>query len=459
MSTTVKNETHLATDGNAATAPGTALTGWTCDEITPELCPLTVQEGNVTVVVHDDDFSGDANSGSSSSSGRSTTVSIHYWHYTRADIPTADGVPIVVLHGGPGWAHNYLLPLKQQACRGRDVYFFDSAGCGKSAFGVDGDDNNEVPLWLSDPDYYKHTELPALLQQWGLNEFHLFGNAFGGMVALLYTLEFQASVNIASVILSSTPASTQSLYDNMWNPNQGSVARLPPVVLDRLQKLIKEEAYNNGRDDDDDDDENDDSRREYASIAMGVFRDSIVRTHPFPGCLLESSRVANPTIQSAVFGPAHDFVCQAGTMRDWDITDNLPYVAVPVLIQTGRYDPLYGAPAALLDEKIPKTEMLVLERSGQRAMLDEPGLLNDAVADFFDRVEASRANNAEFVPNSAVPASSDRFDSSMTAADSNTNCGGADWSQHLSTIGALCIGILIGRIWRRSLGPADYTRI
>jgi len=453
MSTPPDPTTSIATDGATAPSAGTSFDGWTCDEITPELCPLTVQEGSISIVLfHDDDASGyytNSTAGRSSSS-KSTTVSIHYWHYTRADTPDASGIPIVVLHGGPGWAHNYLLPLKQQACRGRDVYFYDSAGCGQSTFDVDDDDtdnnnnnNSDVPLWLSDPDYYIKTELPALLQHWGLHEFHLFGNSFGGMVALDHTLQFQASVNIASVVVSSTPASTQSMYDNMWKPNEGSVARLPPIVLDRLQKLIKEEAYN------DDNDDDDDSKQEYVSIAMDVFRDSIVRTHPFPSCLLESLRVENLAIRSAMFGPAHDFVCQDGTMRDWDITDNLPNVAVPVLIQTGRYDPLYGAPTALLDAKIPKTEMLILERSGQRAMLDEPGLLNDAMANFFDRVEASRANDADFIPNSAVPA---------TSSNNNGN-GGIDWSQHLSTMGVLCIGILIGRVWRSWSSPENYTRI
>ena len=44
---------------------------------------------------------------------------------------------IIIIHGGPGMAHNYMLTLKQLAyhrdCYGhpRDVYFYEQSGCGE----------------------------------------------------------------------------------------------------------------------------------------------------------------------------------------------------------------------------------------------------------------------------------------------------------------------------------------
>jgi pimeloyl-ACP methyl ester carboxylesterase len=42
-----------------------------------------------------------------------------------------DGIPLLVLHGGPGAGHDYLEPLEALAAD-RMVVFYDQLGCGKS---------------------------------------------------------------------------------------------------------------------------------------------------------------------------------------------------------------------------------------------------------------------------------------------------------------------------------------
>ncbi len=80
----------------ASTGAHAAL--FTCEELTPALCPLQPVEGTV-------DVRGKA---------------LVYWIY-RADDANPTMLPLVVAHGGPAYPHNYLLPLKQQACRGREL--------------------------------------------------------------------------------------------------------------------------------------------------------------------------------------------------------------------------------------------------------------------------------------------------------------------------------------------------
>ena len=49
-------------------------------------------------------------------------------------------LPLVALHGGPAWPHNYLLPLKHLVCHGiSEVIFYDQAGCGDSQLPQDED--------------------------------------------------------------------------------------------------------------------------------------------------------------------------------------------------------------------------------------------------------------------------------------------------------------------------------
>lgn len=70
-------------------------------------------------------------------------------------------MPPLVTITGPGIPHNYLDPLKQQACRGRSVLFYDQVGVGES----DHPDATQAP-WLYGPkaiDYFSE-ELEELIR-------------------------------------------------------------------------------------------------------------------------------------------------------------------------------------------------------------------------------------------------------------------------------------------------------
>ncbi|TMC53707.1 MAG: alpha/beta fold hydrolase, partial [Chloroflexi bacterium] len=51
-----------------------------------------------------------------------------------------DGVPLLLLHGGPGAPHDYLEPLAALAAE-RPVIFYDQLGCGQS------DKPDDPSLW------------------------------------------------------------------------------------------------------------------------------------------------------------------------------------------------------------------------------------------------------------------------------------------------------------------------
>ena len=53
---------------------------------------------------------------------------------------TQTGVPLLTLHGGPGYPHDYLEPLEALAAE-RPVIFYDQLGCGASERPDDRDHN------------------------------------------------------------------------------------------------------------------------------------------------------------------------------------------------------------------------------------------------------------------------------------------------------------------------------
>ncbi len=53
------------------------------------------------------------------------------WYRVTGDLD-GGAIPLVVLHGGPGAAHDYLLNLANLAAAGRPVIHYDQVGCGRS---------------------------------------------------------------------------------------------------------------------------------------------------------------------------------------------------------------------------------------------------------------------------------------------------------------------------------------
>lgn len=90
------------------------------------------------------------------------------------------GPPTVVLHGGPGAHHDYLLPGFDALARGRELIYYDQRGGGRSAV------PRETPVGWRE----QVADLEELRRGWGLEKLNLAGYSWGGLLALLYAVEF-----------------------------------------------------------------------------------------------------------------------------------------------------------------------------------------------------------------------------------------------------------------------------
>ncbi len=100
------------------------------------------------------------------------------------------GPPTVVLHGGPGAHHDYLLPGFDALAHGRELIYYDQRGGGRSAV------PRETPVGWSE----QVNDLEELRQQWGLEQLTLAGYSWGGLLALLYTTEFPSRVSRLALV-------------------------------------------------------------------------------------------------------------------------------------------------------------------------------------------------------------------------------------------------------------------
>jgi proline iminopeptidase len=89
------------------------------------------------------------------------------------------GPPVVVLHGGPGAHHDYLLPGFDALADGRELIYYDQRGGGRSPVARD------VPVGWTE----HVADLEALRALWGLRRMTFAGYSWGGLLGLLYALE------------------------------------------------------------------------------------------------------------------------------------------------------------------------------------------------------------------------------------------------------------------------------
>ena len=89
------------------------------------------------------------------------------------------GSPVVILHGGPGAHHDYLLPGFDGLAEGHELIYYDQRGGGRSPV------SRDTPVGWTE----HVADLEALRDAWGLERMALVGYSWGGLLAQLYALE------------------------------------------------------------------------------------------------------------------------------------------------------------------------------------------------------------------------------------------------------------------------------
>jgi proline iminopeptidase len=100
------------------------------------------------------------------------------------------GSPAVVLHGGPGAHHDYLLPGFDALADGRELIYYDQRGGGRSPVARD------VAVGWTE----QVADLEALRTAWGLERLTLAGYSWGGLLGLLYAVSHPGRVGRLALI-------------------------------------------------------------------------------------------------------------------------------------------------------------------------------------------------------------------------------------------------------------------
>lgn len=151
------------------------------------------------------------------------------WYKVVGDLST--GVPLVTAHGGPGAAHEYLLPFTDLHDKyGIPVIFYDQIGCGQSTRLREKDGNEDfwtIELFIRELDnLVDHLNLRA-------SGFDFLGHSWGGMLGGAYAAK--RPVGLRKLILADAPSSIPLLLKG----EDKLVQLLPQSVQDVLHECHK----------------------------------------------------------------------------------------------------------------------------------------------------------------------------------------------------------------------------
>jgi L-proline amide hydrolase len=281
----------------------------------------------------------------------------HTWlQVTTPDEPRAGALPLVVLHGGPGMAHDYLRNLAALADEtGRTVVHYDQFGCGRSSH------RPGAPVETWTPALFV-AEFDAVVAHLGLGRFHVLGQSWGGMLGA--EIAVRQPAGLASLAICNSPASMQ-----LWVEGAAELrAQLPADTQEALQR--HEDAGTT-------------TDPEYLAATQVFYERHVCRVVPMPQDFVDSEEQmeAEPTVYHTMNGPNEFHVI--GTMRDWSIVDRLPRVAAPTLVVAGEHDEATPATWQPFVDGIADVRSHVFAGASHCSHLEQPEEFRRVVEAFF----------------------------------------------------------------------------
>ncbi|KAI0139135.1 proline-specific peptidase [Hypoxylon sp. NC0597] len=276
------------------------------------------------------------------------TEPCHTWYKVIGDLKNSSKSPLVILHGGPGACHEYLLPLTDLS-PSIPLIFYDQIGNGRSTHLPDraGDE----AFWSID--LFKR-ELNNLIAHLGLREkpIDVYGHSWGGMLAAEWAAT-PSSANLRRLIISNSLASMDA-----WRIGITTLRRQLPEdvqeVLDRLE------------------DKKDFDSPEYEAAVEVFYKRHLSLARPWPSEEVQAALnwiAKDATTYSTMYGPSELSI--TGSLRNWSCIPILRNIKVPTLLLNGREDEAQDVAMYPFFEHIEKVKWVTLENAAHFSHVDQ----------------------------------------------------------------------------------------
>ena len=273
-----------------------------------------------------------------------TTVPLYWVAYGPVGAPR-----LLVLHGGPGAHHDYLLPQMLRLAQSHELVFYDQRGGGMSKT----EDRSPI-TWQT------HVEdLGLIAAELGFDRPSIVGYSWGGLLALLYAIETtRTGMRPPDRMVLIDPAPLTRQYRTQFEAEftrRQSDADVVALRTELAESGLRErdpEAYR---------------QRAFELSVAGYFAD------PSAARDLTPFRVTG-RVQQSVWE----------SLGDFDVVSQARSIRCPVLLLHGRQDPIPLQSSEDLARAI-GVEVVVIEDSGHVPYVEQPDALFPPIEQFLQR--------------------------------------------------------------------------
>jgi proline iminopeptidase len=286
----------------------------------------------------------------------------HVWTKRVGNNPR---IKLLLLHGGPGFTHEYLecfdSYLPQQ---GIEYYYYDQLGSCYS------DQPADSSLW----DTARFVEeVEQVRQALGLDKdnFYLLGHSWGGILAMEYALKHQEHLKglVISNMMSSIPE--YSAY-----AKAAFKSSMDPVVLKELMALEDAKDYQNPR---------------YMELLIPNHYEKHILRMPYaewPDPFLRAFKHMNPAVYIPMQGPSE--LDAQGKLAKWDRSADLAKITVPTLVIGAQYDTMDPKHMEMMAHTVKHGRYLYCPNGSHLAMYDDQPTYMEGVIRFIKDVDEGR---------------------------------------------------------------------
>jgi proline iminopeptidase len=274
-------------------------------------------------------------------------------------------IKILLLHGGPGCTHEYLEAFDSYfPAAGFEYYYYDQLGSYYS------DQPDEPDLWDL-PRFVDEVEQVRQALRLGPDNFYLYGQSWGGLLAIEYALRYQQ--HLAGLVISNMMASIPA-----YNEYASSVL-MPAMDQDVLAEIKGYEER----------DETEDPR--YVELLLAHhYVEHVLRMPPddWPEPVNRMFGHLNQAVYVPMQGPSE--LGASGKLEHWDRTADLPAITVPTLVIGAQHDTMDPKQLEWMAGQVADGRYLHCPNGSHLAQYDDQQVYMDGLVGFIRDTAARR---------------------------------------------------------------------
>jgi proline iminopeptidase len=275
-------------------------------------------------------------------------------------------IKVLLLHGGPGMTHEYLEAFDSYfPGAGIEYYYYDQLGSYYS-------DQPDIPELWELPRFVEEVE--QVRQALGLTKdnFYLFGQSWGGMLAAEYALKYQQ--NLKGLVISNMMMSIPQYND------YAQKVIMPAMDQKALAEIKQLEAAGKYED-----------PRYMELLVPNHYTQHLLRMPPeqWPEPVNRTFKHVNPKIYVPMQGPSE--LGASGKLVNWDRTADLKHITVPTLVIGAQYDTMDPKHMEWMSKQLPKGRYLFCPNGSHLAEYDDQQTYFRGLIAFLLDVDAGKA--------------------------------------------------------------------